>query len=377
MGINNSRPQNSEDGSADQVQIGQPLNNVPATDTLRLQDASPYNLMISKLKAVLHEQIPPVEEERKSRIRQMLNLFYQCQANYDVRTHKESFRRTIYLTAKFCYWWNIQDTGLVAEVLQAIFDHEGHLSVIFQETLDFPEPIRSLWQWNRPNRSCDIYGETGPIAYFLKKTTEARVLFGCKRLVDLELALPVRIAPASFAALYSKPKLLYLLITFGALIPPTRRSEDRVSVVDIWDEFHIPLILRHHLRTLWAHIGESLTCTSLTSFATSYFQDVINCIKLLLRTVPSIKRKSIEFNLFTYEDGRMINITCSLNFIQKLVETKVLPQLRRRYFEPPELQHLCRCILRRRLRDNWSLPSGITKLSLPVQLQSYMELLYD
>ncbi|KAF8792477.1 hypothetical protein HNY73_004067 [Argiope bruennichi] len=45
--------------------------------------------------------------------------------------------------------------------------------------------------------------------------------------------------------------------------------------------------------------------------------------------------------------------------------------------EPRSLQHLCRCTVRKSLRESWNLPHGIYKLGLPKILELYLNLEFD
>ncbi|XP_023238901.1 uncharacterized protein LOC111637607 [Centruroides sculpturatus] len=93
-------------------------------------------------------------------------------------------------------------------------------------------------------------------------------------------------------------------------------------------------------------------------------QSSILIVKLLLRIIPQLQQR----------DMKLPDMTEIRSFVDDLSERGIIWNLRRRYLQPSELHHLCRCVIRRHLRKMWKLPLGIFELPLPNLLQKYLNL---
>ncbi|XP_035216553.1 uncharacterized protein LOC118189938 [Stegodyphus dumicola] len=108
------------------------------------------------------------------------------------------------------------------------------------------------------------------------------------------------------------------------------------------------------------------------------------CFELLWRAIPDpyVKFKEIAASIFEeyyfliqhsvmnsvrYEKNRKYLCMYELCFKDMATGTK----------EPRTLKHLCRCRVRKSLKQAWNLPSGLSQLGLPKVLQDYLNLEYD
>ncbi|XP_023212423.1 ankyrin repeat and SOCS box protein 17-like [Centruroides sculpturatus] len=160
------------------------------------------------------------------------------------------------------------------------------------------------------------------------------------------------------AVLKSKPTLLQLLLQHGSIL-----ESDNDLPVDIckyyWNPSHY---FRNTISILWSN--------NINSLPTEYIrndlqlQSSILIVKLLLRIIPQLQRR----------DMKLPDMTEIRSFVDDLSERGIIWNLRRRYLQPSELRHLCRCVIRRHLRKMWKLPLGIFELPLPNLLQKYLNL---
>ncbi|CAH1955102.1 unnamed protein product [Acanthoscelides obtectus] len=110
----------------------------------------------------------------------------------------------------------------------------------------------------------------------------------------------------------------------------------------------------------------------LSEFNHKYPYNLIACLQLLLRAAPWIKIKPKDFT----EEEEKILYERLLEKYADLVDDGIVP-LSRCGLTPPELKHLCRCVIREKLWENYQLPSGIRSLPVPEQMWKYLDLLED
>ena len=105
---------------------------------------------------------------------------------------------------------------------------------------------------------------------------------------------------------------------------------------------------------------------------TTYPQHLLVCLKILLRTIPSV---NVRVPNHLVETCGILNVSVFEQY-PNLLERNLLPP-ERSGLQPPELRHLCRCRIRQCLFENWALPHGIRQLAIPKTLQDYLDLLAD
>ncbi|KAJ8944035.1 hypothetical protein NQ314_009567 [Rhamnusium bicolor] len=111
----------------------------------------------------------------------------------------------------------------------------------------------------------------------------------------------------------------------------------------------------------------------LLEFNHVYPYNLVSCLQLLLRVVPTIKL-GIQDDIT--EEEYKIHRERFLEKYSNLVEDGLVP-LSRYGFNSPELKHLCRCTIRERLWENYQLPNGIKSLAVPESLWRYLDILED
>lgn len=109
---------------------------------------------------------------------------------------------------------------------------------------------------------------------------------------------------------------------------------------------------------------------------------VWTCFSYFLRTVPSIVLSSSS-HIITNTDDDEEEVTMKVPTEERTtyqIHPLVAASLNMNYFtETPKLMHLCRCAVRRHIKDvnKYSLPSAIHSLPLPTVMKEYVDLLKD
>lgn len=137
---------------------------------------------------------------------------------------------------------------------------------------------------------------------------------------------------------------LHILLRFGALVVPPDSPEGAEVVKSLLDR--------------------------LCEFNHVYPYNVVACLQLILRVLPCLCLAFGGGNEFCGRGGLVVEK------YGDLVDDGVLP-LKRCGIEPPELKHLCRCVIRGRLWDNYELPNGIKSLPIPGVLRRYLDIMED
>ncbi|XP_035214439.1 uncharacterized protein LOC118188179 [Stegodyphus dumicola] len=271
-----------------------------------------------------------------------------------------------YSLAKLCFLYWIEDSNIVAEVLRQVYSCDGHFSFMFLHIVNRCER-RPPW---RTSAEDSRQKEHLAMLYFLYHAHKAKCEYHGTRFVNLRLRTPLRVPPVFLAAIYNKPRLLLLLLRYGANL---YTREDGIS--DDWDLF---MLLRHLTRVLWTSLGYDFQNHETDSTMISFpMHNVILCLRVLLRSIRQIKMSELDFPLMNFDQGSLTGSTSSRNFVNWISEEGLVSKLVSRYLDPAELKHLCRFEIRRVLNRNWKLPYGIVALPIPKLLQDYINLSDD
>ncbi|XP_067140736.1 uncharacterized protein [Centruroides vittatus] len=246
-----------------------------------------------------------------------------------------------------CYKWNIKDSNLVTNVLRKVYRSTDHCMLIFQRA-----------DWKEQALEC--------FRYFINHANSCRFLWQGHRLVDCTFTYTNDVSHScQYAVKYTNPKLLLLLLRHGALLGDYEEYE--IYKLDILKDF-LKIILK------WMESTAVLTIQNINEFEP--FQDLLSCLRILMRALPPISLKELTKN-FCVTNDHHINIVICKFLIEELSDLGLIKYLTQRVLRPSELQHLCRCRVRKILYDNWNLPLGIRTLPVPIRIQNYIDLMYD
>ncbi|CAG9832695.1 unnamed protein product [Diabrotica balteata] len=120
--------------------------------------------------------------------------------------------------------------------------------------------------------------------------------------------------------------------------------------------------------TLFEHI-----LNRLLEFNHVYPYNLVACLQLLLRAVTRIKID--KPNDISQESYQLLLEKMYERYFDLIQDGLIPPE--RCGISPPQLKHICRCVIRDRLWENYQLPDGIRSLPVPEQLWRYLDLLED
>ncbi|XP_067000205.2 uncharacterized protein stops [Anabrus simplex] len=242
------------------------------------------------------------------------------------------YHNVLYVAAKLCFDWKLENRSIVCEVLQNMFRCERTLERLMIGAILGPHVTHVLSGWksdyDSQKQNCLA------LEYFLEHAAGERLLFDCgtpTRLADVPMSSYCYTTPLRLALQLGQPDTALLLLRYGA------RAAQNTPV---------PVVIGN---------GQEITC-----------------LRYLLRGVPMAavlphpqKRKKqvgLWRDIIYYDEDSHV--------------ASFIPESRRGN-QPPQLKHLCRCVLRKTLLENWQLPGGIADLPLPVSLQKYLDLVED
>ncbi|XP_064648811.1 ankyrin repeat and SOCS box protein 17-like [Lineus longissimus] len=190
----------------------------------------------------------------------------------------------------------------------------------------------------QPSRRAEVLAK---LSYFLQHAAslEVETRDGKMRLVDAYMAGEE--TPLALACRFRQPAIVLLLLRHGA------RTE-------------LPYA-RHQFSDCLEVLLTSLYFVHTTE---NDHENVEKSLQYICRSAERISMKRLEHRL---ADNMYKPSHPSWR--------EIIPS--RRHKDPAELQHLCRCNIRRQLHKSFSLPNGIEKLPLPNRLKKYLDLEFD
>ncbi|KAL1509683.1 hypothetical protein ABEB36_004386 [Hypothenemus hampei] len=262
------------------------------------------------------------------------------------------YHNILYVAMKLCYLWQMQDAELVCQLLREIYLCEQTFErIVIGAIFGTKAPYYLAgWKSDFDNQEENVRG----MVYFLDKANRGKMTIPYQhgslkfRFIDLPIESCGQASPVKLCVQLGLPDRLLILLRFGALI------------LDCIEQMtNIQIIMKR-----------------LLEFNHCYPYNLVACLQLLLRIVPEINFRSIENPT---EDDHKIDPLIKRNLFEEyedLIEDGLLPAARCGK-SPAELKHLCRCVIRRRLWENFCLPHGIRMLSLPEELWRYLDILDD
>lgn len=192
------------------------------------------------------------------------------------------------------------------------------------------------------------------LVFYLDHATNANLEYNengkTYRFIDVPLESCGHASPVRVVIQMGASEMLMILLRFGARIMADMASTNPIeSILDRLNEYN-----------------------------RKYPYELVSCLKLALRAVPSILL-TVNKTLF-----KELELPDDYNYQRKLMLEKYgdiladqLVPSTRCGLRPVELKHLCRCAIRQMLWQNFELPFGIQKLPIPLTLQRYLDLCED
>ncbi|VVD02332.1 unnamed protein product [Leptidea sinapis] len=192
------------------------------------------------------------------------------------------------------------------------------------------------------------------LVFFLDHATNANLEWKdgdrSYRFIDVPLESCGKASPVRVVIQMGASEILMILLRFGARITSDHVSSNPIeSILDRLNEYN-----------------------------RKYPYELVTCLKLTMRAMPHL-------NLTVNKDAyKHLELPEDYNYQRKVALEKYgdilndhLVLSSRCGLKPVELKHLCRCLIRDRLWQNFELPFGIYKLPIPMSLKKYLDLLDD
>ncbi|CAH1955101.1 unnamed protein product [Acanthoscelides obtectus] len=293
---------------------------------------------------------PTVEESSRIAIKTILNYHDEMRDQNGTVCLMGKNHNILYVAMKLCFDWQVQDLAIVSLLLEQIYLCEKTFERILIGAIFGNKAPHYIAGWKSDFETEEE--NVRAVVYFLDKATNAALelpftvaneerLF---RFVDVPIESCGRASPLKICVQLGIPDKLHIFLRFGARL----YTEN--------EEFNV-----------FEHI-----LNRLSEFNHKYPYNLIACLQLLLRAAPWIKIKPKDFT----EEEEKILYERLLEKYADLVDDGIVP-LSRCGLTPPELKHLCRCVIREKLWENYQLPSGIRSLPVPEQMWKYLDLLED
>ncbi|XP_076647038.1 SOCS domain-containing protein stops [Halictus rubicundus] len=265
------------------------------------------------------------------------------------------FHNVLYVAAKLCYDWNLENNEIVARLLNDIFYCEKTFERIMVGAIFGTRVTHFLsgWKSDFEDREENIRA----LVYFLHHATVGRLEYRCessfikRRLIDVPMESYGQAWPLRVAIQHGSPDILLVMLRYGATV-----ESDQVAPSPLE-------MLLTRLNEYDPQPGQDKPV---------YPEHLIACLRLVLRTITTAFVKTPSH---IAEQSGVHSISLYEQY-PALMEQNLIPP-ERSGLSPPELRHLCRCAIRERLFQNWALPHGIKTLQIPQLLRNYLDILCD
>ncbi|CAG4937873.1 unnamed protein product [Parnassius apollo] len=288
----------------------------------------------------------------KNFVTSALRYHNNCKSNNGDVCLMGKYHNLLYIAMKLAFDWSLQDNGVVAALLDELYACEGTFERIFLGAIFGTSAPYFLagWKSDFMDREENVHA----LVFFLDHATNANLEFkeGEKtyRFIDVPLESCGKASPVRVVIQMGAAEILMILLRFGARI-----TSDHVSTNPI----------------------ESIL-DRLKEYNRKYPYELVTCLKLSLRAVPilNLTVDKTAFKHLELPDDYNYQRKIALEKYGEILEDHLIPSSRCG-LQPVELKHLCRCLIRKMLWENFELPFGIQKLPIPLSLQKYLDLLDD
>ncbi|XP_050512128.1 uncharacterized protein LOC126888179 [Diabrotica virgifera virgifera] len=261
------------------------------------------------------------------------------------------YHNILYVAVKLCFDWQIKDAATVTMLLDEIYKCEKTFERILIGAIFGNKAPHYIAGWKSDFDSEEE--NIRAVVYFLDKANRAQLNisldFSSKdesfRFIDLPIESCGKASPLKICLQLGLPDKLLIFLRFGAKV--YTQNEDV---------------------TLFEHI-----LNRLLEFNHVYPYNLVACLQLLLRTVTRIK---IDIPVEMSQESYQLLLEKMYERYFDLIQDGLIPP-ERCGISPPQLKHICRCVIRDRLWENYQLPDGIRSLPVPEKLWRYLDLLED
>lgn len=266
------------------------------------------------------------------------------------------FHNVLYVAAKLCFDWNLDNNEIVSRLLNDIFYCEKTFERILVGAIFGTRVTHFLSGWKSDFE--DREENLRALMYFLRHATLGKLEYRCacspvkRRFIDVPMESYGQVSPFRVAIQHGSPDILLIMLRYGASVECDKLAPTPLE------------ILLSKLSEYDARPGGQQ--------GNAYPEHLLLCLRLVLRTVTTGFVKTPEY---IAEQSGVFSVSVYEQY-PTLVEQKLVPP-ERSGLRPPELRHLCRCRIREALFENWALPHGIQQLQIPESLRSYLDLLRD
>ncbi|XP_050672959.1 uncharacterized protein LOC126970853 [Leptidea sinapis] len=262
------------------------------------------------------------------------------------------YHNLLYIAMKLAFDWSLQDNGVVAALLDELYACERTFERIFLGAIFGTSAPFFLAGWK--SDFMDKEENVHALVFFLDHATNANLEWKdgdrSYRFIDVPLESCGKASPVRVVIQMGASEILMILLRFGARITSDHVSNNPIeSILDRLNEYN-----------------------------RKYPYELVTCLKLTMRAMPHL-------NLTVNKDAyKHLELPEDYNYQRKVALEKYgdilndhLVLSSRCGLKPVELKHLCRCLIRDRLWQNFELPFGIYKLPIPMSLKKYLDLLDD
>ncbi|XP_075235000.1 SOCS domain-containing protein stops [Lycorma delicatula] len=249
------------------------------------------------------------------------------------------YHNILYVAAKLCYDFKLEDNETVVNLLKNIFVCERTFERLMIGAIFGTRVTHLISGWKsdfNDRKEC-----LNAIEYFLDHAAKAKLMFNIRGELKCMAEVPMesysRATPAKVCIQAGQSDVLSLLLKYGSV--PHEKP----------DHCGLQLLLRHLQTLAEEDIEKPLPI------------ELLNCLNIYIKGLPRVP-KIIEDP--TRDDEPIVVHAAILSAV---------PYDRTGYY-PPDLKHLCRCVIRHKLAINGQLPYGAMHLNLPPSLQDYINL---
>ncbi|XP_022823812.1 uncharacterized protein LOC111354531 [Spodoptera litura] len=262
------------------------------------------------------------------------------------------YHNLLYVAMKLAFDWSLQDNGVVAALLDELYACERTFERIFLGAIFGTSAPYFLAGWK--SDFMDKEENVHALVFFLDHATNANLEYEengkTYRFIDVPLESCGHASPVRVVIQMGASEMLMILLRFGARITSDVVSTNPIeSILDRLNEYN-----------------------------RKYPYELVSCLKLAMRAVPTITL-SVDKEVLKH-----LELPDDYNYQRKLMLEKYgdilsdhLVPASRCGLKPVELKHLSRCKIRQILWSNFELPFGIQKLPIPISLKRYLDLCED
>ncbi|CAH0560350.1 unnamed protein product [Brassicogethes aeneus] len=253
------------------------------------------------------------------------------------------YHNILYVALKLCYLWQLKNTKTIASLLDKIYACEKTFERLFIGAIFGNKAPHFIAGWK--SDFDDQEENLRAVVYFLDRANKACLNYCFSddiiyRFIDVPIENCGKSSPVKIVTQLGLPDKLLIFLRYGASI---YNEEDDGNPIEI--------IMKR-----------------LLEFNHVYPFTLVACLQILLRVTPTVKFRHLDDSVTTQS-------YIEENYAE-LVSDAILP-ITRCGVIPPDLKHICRCVIRDKMMENYQLPIGIKALPIPYNLQRYIDILED